>query len=427
MSSISKFLVFFGIKRDVPIVTLGVFFRALAGLIFAKMAAASLGVYEYATYGHFYMLATYVVTASSLGLGSAFSVYVSRTRKQYGEQYDDGSLIVLASLCCGFIVGFIIIGLLLLDTRGGILPQITKWNLVWWFTFCIISSVGTSIQSILLGRQNHITYQIATILNPILSCIVLGAAMLLGSISPSVVIYTYMIGFAVPLCFIFPSVSESLSITRSSIRRLKEFSLPYIVPSMLIPTLGTFATLYVRYLIEIKVSVSDLGLWQGLWRLSEGYMGAIISIGSALFIPRFSRITTQRESKYWLRRAILCLLGLYAPLALVFLVIPKTIIRILLSSQFAGVSAFLPMEILGDILKICFFILQLFLTCMLLPRLALAGEVLFSLAFIVFTSLIESWMHSPEGAVAAYSLSYLLVVTLLLPLIFRQIRRLPPG
>lgn len=425
MSAVLKSLVFSGIKRDVSIVTVGVFLRALAGLVFAKMAAASLGVFEYATYGHFYMFATYVVTASSLGLGNAFSVYVSRTRKAYGEQRDDGSLIVLVSLCCGLIVAGVILGLLLLDPVGDILPRIKEWNLIWWFAFSVVSSIGASIQSILLGRQKQILYQFATILNPVLSCIVLGCFMLLGCISPSIVIYTYMIGFAVPIFFVFPAIRESLDITRSSISRLKKFSLPYIIPSMFIPTLGTFATLYVRYLIEINVSVSDLGLWQGLWRLSEGYMGAIITIGSALFIPNFSRITTQKECMYWLRKAIICLLSVYAPLALSFILIPKIVVPILLSSQFVGISTFLPVQILGDMLKICSFVLQLFLTCMVLPRLALVGEVLFSLAFIGLTFLIEPRMHSPEGAVAAYSLSYLLVLMLLLPLVLHQVRKLP--
>lgn len=412
-------------KRDLSVVSGGVFLRALTGLLFAKLAASSLGAFKYATYGHYYMVATYIVTASSLGLGSAYSIYVSKTRRIYNEQHDDGLLILATSLGCGILLGLVTSALFLLDTHGIIVPHIQNWNLLWWFLFSVISALGAAIQSVLLGRQRHSLYQLASLMNPILSCVALYIVIRCSLATPSIVIFTYMLGFLTPLLFILPAIKGSLAIDLGAFRRLYEFSVPYFVPSLLIPTLGTFATLYVRHLIEAKVSVRDLGLWQGLWRLSEGYMGAIISVGSSLFIPKFSRIATQKECFSSLRKAIILLLAIYAPLACSFIIIPKTVVSAILSPQFVGISSFLPVQICGDALKICFFALQLLLTCMLLPKLALMGEILFSLTFVTFTVALETHSHSPEGAVIAYSLSYLVIVCLFIPITFRQIKKLP--
>jgi O-antigen/teichoic acid export membrane protein len=403
----------------------GVLFRAVAGLVFAKFAAASLGPARYATYGHFYMVATYLVTGASLGLGNAFSIYVARERRSNGEASDDGLLIVLISAVCGLVIGAIAVGLFFLDTKGVIMPRVRGWDIAWWFTFCFVSSVGTSIQSTMLGRQWHVRYQLTAILNPVLSCLALAGGMLFGRISPAFVILTYMLGFATPIVFYPAIVKGSQEISKVALEKLAKFSAPYLLPSMLIPTVGAFATLAVRHLIKVRVDEHDLGLWQGLWRLSEGYMGALISVGSALYIPRFSRVTTQRESISAILKASSVLLGLYFPLALSFLTIPQIVLALLLSSKFGGISSFLPAEIVGDTLKICYFILQLFLTCTLFPKLALIGEAIFSALFLFLTWLIESHYHTPEGAVVAYSASYLVVVCMFIPIVWRRIKLLP--
>jgi len=415
------------LRRDLSVVSGGVLLRSIAALAFAKLTAFLLGPTQYATYGHFYMVASYLVTGSSLGLGNAFAVYVGRQSRNQAEPSDDARAVVTAGIASGFAASWILMALFFADTKGVLLPRIRGGDLGWWFAFCIVCATGTAIQSVLLGKQEHFRYQLVTALNPAVSCVVLVVFAKFGEVNPKIAIVAYMIGFLVPI-IMYPTGGVGWAkIDWAAIRSLWQFSAPYLVPSLLIPTVGTIAALSVRSIVALNVNRHDLGLWQALWRLSEGYMGALISVGSALFIPRFSRITNQREASRGLFQASVMLVCMYLPLAASFLIVPRFVLNALLSRQFEGISVYLPTQIAGDVLKILCFLLETFFTCILFPRLALLAEVLFSCLFLLLCWLVESHMHSPEGAVLAYSASYFLVLCVLIPLAWRRIRALPEG
>lgn len=412
-------------SRDLSVVTSGVFLRTLAAFAFAKLAAALLGPVEYATYGLFYMVATYLVTASSLGLANAFTVYIARNSGDDSESAGRARAVTALGTFGGVLVGAALIGLFFLDAHGVLLPHVRGWSLAWWFAFCLIVAAGTAIQSVLLGRQHHVRYQVVTALNPLVSSVAILVFAFTGRVNPTTAILSYMLGFAVPLAAFPRMLKDMVSAGRTALAALVRFSLPYLIPSLLIPTVGTIAILSVRHFVATHVNTYDLGLWQALWRISEGYMGALISVGTALFLPRFSKIATRSEAWHSLAKGAIMLTGLYLPLAVCFLFIPRFVLTLLLSGQFAPIASLLPVQICGDVLKIFCFLLELFFTCMLAPRTALAGEVVFSGLFLGLSALIVSHLHSPLGAVWAYTLSYALVVCTLLPLALRQIRKLP--
>lgn len=415
------------LRRDLSVVSGGVLVKAVAALAFAKLTAAILGPVGYATYGHFYMVAAFLVTGSSLGLGNAYTVYISRKTHIEPNSAGDVRAVVGVGTASGFAIGTVLMGLFFADPRGALLPRVRGGDLAWWYAFCVVSAAGTAIQAALLGKQKHFRYQVVSALNPIVSCVALMAFVGFGVVNPKIAIITYMIGFLVPVVM-YPFAGEGAgAIEWGAARNLMRFSIPYLVPSLLIPTVAAVATLSVRYVIAIHVSTHDLGLWQGLWRLSEGYMGALMAVGTAMFVPRFSRVTTQGQAWKSLSQAAIMLVGMYLPLAVCFLAIPHLVLTALLSSQFSGISSYLPTEIAGDILKILCFLLETFFICIVLPRLALLAEVLFSALFLLLTVLAISHVRSPEGAVMAYSISYLLVLSVLIPLAWRRIRALPAG
>ncbi|HLY43020.1 MAG TPA: hypothetical protein VKR52_17530 [Terracidiphilus sp.] len=412
-------------SRDLSVVTFGVFLRTVAAFAFAKLTAAFLGPVAYATYGHFYMVATYLVTASSLGLANAFTVYIARDNKIEEEADSRARAVTALGAAGGGLTGVALLGLFFVDRHGALLPYIRGWSLSWWFVFCMIVAVGSAIQSVLLGKQQHARYQMVMALNPLVSCVALVVAVAFGPISPTIAILTYMLGFAVPLVA-FPSMIASVaSVQRGAMASVIRFSIPYLVPSLLIPTVATFSILSVRYVIASHVSTYNLGLWQALWRISEGYMGALISVGTALFLPRFSRVATQSEAWKSLAQSAIMLTGLYLPLAICFIAFPRFVLTLLLSAQFSPLASLMPVQICGDVLKILCFLLELFFTSILAPKTALLGEFVFSGAFLALSLMIVSNLHSPLGAVWSYTLSYALVVCMLLPLAWRHIRTLP--
>jgi O-antigen/teichoic acid export membrane protein len=407
------------------VVTLGVFLRSIAAFAFAKVTAAYLGPVEYATYGHYYMVASYLVSASCFGLGNAFTVYIARSSDSRDSAASQIQAVVAAGAFSGVVVAFVLLGLFVADTRGILLPHIRGWHLIWWFVFCAVAAIGTAVQSVLLGLQQHVRYQLVTALNPLVSTIFLLVASLLASANPTVAIVAYMAGFLVPIAAFPKMIAAGALVRRSALKGVAFFSRPYLLPSLLTPTIGTVSVLAVRHIVSTHVSTYSLGLWQALWRLSEGYMGALISVGTALFLPRFSRIATRSDARRGIGKAALMLLAMYAPLALCFIFSPTLVLDVLLSRDFAPIASLLPVQIVGDSLKILCFLLELYFTCTLAPRIALLGELLFSGMFLGITPLIMSHSRTPSGAVWAYTLSYALVLCLLIPLAWKRSSRFP--
>jgi PST family polysaccharide transporter len=384
---------------------------------------------EFATYGHFFMVSSFLVTASSFGLANAFAVYIARSSTDTSHTRDNEGAVMTLGLVTGMVTAFLLLCLFFVDQNGVLLPKIRGWNLSWWVGFAVISAAATAVQSILLGKERNLEYQLVTGLNPAASCVALIAAMFLLHVNPMIAILTYMAGFLVPLVGYPAKFVYLRSIRFAALIPLLRFSLPYLIPSLLIPTVGTICALSVRHVIAVHVNTRDLGLWQALWRLSEGYMGALISVGTALFLPRFSRIATRQEALRSLAMASALLVGMYLPLAICFLTIPRIVLGLLLSSEFSAISVWLPIQIIGDILKTICFVVGIFFICMLSPRLALLGELLFSATFLGLSFVFVSRLSSPSGAIMAYSASYGLVLLVLLPLVWWRIRMLPslPG
>lgn len=413
------------LKRDLSVVSFGVFLRGLAALAFAKLTASLLGPVMYAAYGQLYMVAAYLATGACLGLGNAFTVYVARRESMGADQSADAPAVVAAGTACGFVVAGALMGLFFADRHGALLPKVRGGDLGWWFAFCPVAAAATAIQSVLLGEERHVPYQLLTALNPLVSCVSLAVIAWFIPVSPTVAIVTFMVGFLVPLVAYPGMVADALRVRIGVALDLLRFSKRYLVPSLLIPTIGTISILAVRHAVAINVDTRNLGLWQALWRISEGYMGALISVGTALFLPRFSRIVTRSDATKHLLRGVGILACLYAPLAVSFLVVPKLVLSILLSRQFSPIASLLPVEIIGDFLKIVCFILELFFTCTLRPRLALLGEGLFSALFFGTSFFWADRMHTTFAPVLAYSMSYALVLCFLIPVAVRTIQQLP--
>jgi len=411
--------------RVISIVTLGVFFRAVAGLLFAKLAAAFLGPIQYALYGHYYIVSSYLVTASSFGLASAFTVYVARRGDEDSVALEAVRSVVSLGTVVGFVVAIFLMGLFALDPHGTLLPKVEKSQFIWWFIFTVVAASGGAIQAATLGRRQHARYQLMTLLNPVISCIALLVASCVVRINPQVAILTYMLGFAIPILMYILQDRRLVDLKFPAVVPLLRFCLPFLLPSLLTPTIGTVSVLVVRHLIASNVSITDLGLWQALWRLSEGYMGALMAVGSALFIPQFSQIRSRRNALRQLTYSISTLIFLYLPLAISFLITPRIILRLFLSDQFTGIAALLPTQVAGDILKIICFLLGLFFTCIVRPSAAFVGELLFSAFFVLLAWLVVSHSRSTLGAVQAYFLSYCIVFCCLIPVGWHCIRRLP--
>lgn len=415
------------------VVVAGVAVRSAAAFGLTKLSAAFLGPEQFARYGHFVMLASYLLTISSLGLGNAFTVHIARrggpADAGSASQARDRSAVVLMGAATGTLTAVLLAATVATGWTGSFLPRISWAQLPIWLLFSIGSGAGNAFLAAVLGQQRHCSYQGMAAAMPLLSCVALVASVSLEPLNAERAIACYMLGYLVPAAVYLARGPSFRSVDWDSIRVLVRFALPYVVPSLLTPTIGTIGILSVRRVIAGNVSVHDLGLWQALWRVSESYMGVLIAIGSVLFVPRVSKASTRDEARREIRWAVLLSVTLYLPIAAAWLIAPRLALGVLLAPSFVGIASLLPIQVAGDVLKVVCTALVLSHTALLRPGIALLAEVLFSASFIGMAVLLTPRAGVP-GAVGAYVSAYAVLVLALVLLVRKTIHALPledPG
>jgi len=406
----------------------GVLLRSAAAFAFTKACATLLGPAEFGRYGHYLMLAQYLLTISSSGMSNALTVYLGRRLRDGAVSSEDirrdTSSAVLAGGVMGGLAGVILAAVVALGAAGALLPPIPLDRMPWWLLFCVGSGMSGGFLASLLAAERHRAYQVLSVSMPTTSVAVLAAMAWVEKLNPERAIYSYMVGFLVPgLVYAWRGSSVRL-VTRRSLVSVARFSLIYLLPSLLIPTIGSLTTLAVRQNVAENTSPVELGQWQGLWRLAESYMGVLAGVVSALFIPRFAKSANRHELSKHLRQACLTAYGLYLPVALMLLVLPQQALSLLLARSFTDIARMLPLQVVGDLLKIAVVIVTLSFTALMRPGLTLFAELGFCAGFFGIARLLTP-DHGAAGAVGAYAAAYVCLVPVLIPFIRGLIRNLP--
>jgi O-antigen/teichoic acid export membrane protein len=409
------------------VVGFGVLVRGIAAFALTKSCAALLGPVEFARYGHYLMLATYLLTASSGGLGNAFTVYLGR--RSAGPATDsarDSAAVVMAGCGTGVLAALAIGIVVAAGGTGSYLPKIEWLELPAWMFFSVVAGLGGAYLASLLAAQRHLAYQATSAAMPLFSLATLSAFVLAGSLNANRAILSYMLGFGVPAVVFAIGGPALRSVSRQSLASVASFALPYVLPSILIPTVATLSVLGIRRVVAANTTPYDLGLWQALWRLAESYMGVLIAIVSALFIPRLARATTKRDATSLVQRACLGAGALYLPIGLAWLLVPRLALQLLLAKSYLGLDVLLPLQVVGDTLKIVCTVLILTCTTLLRPGLTLLAEIVFNAAFLGL-ALLFTPRAGAAGAVTAYAAAYGLLLLFLTWAVRCLLRRMPTA
>lgn len=155
---------------------------------------------------------------------------------------------------------------------------------------------------------------------------------------------------------------------------------PMLIINGVLPPL---VLIMVRDTLTSAMSLDAAGLWQATWRLSEAYQAAIVSSITLYFMPSMGeRVRQPAALRRQILRTLLAATGATAVLALAILLLREPIVRIVFSPRFHTVSELLPLQLLGDVLKMGGWILAMALVAVLRTRWFIAITVLAALAFV---------------------------------------------
>ncbi len=176
--------------------------------------------------------------------------------------------------------------------------------------------------------------------------------------------------------------------------------------------LAPLTLIVVRDTLVSQLGLEHAGLWQATWRLSEAYQVAIISSTSLYFMPSMGeRMADPTALRLQLLRTLAVATGATAGLAVVICLLRDVIVHTVFSPQFRLVSDMLPMQLLGDVLKMAAWILAMSLVALMRTKLFIAITVVAAISFAGLTKALVPSMGL-NGVLWAYVCTGVLQVSL---------------
>lgn len=197
--------------------------------------------------------------------------------------------------------------------------------------------------------------------------------------------------------------------------KLKRFSLMAIVTALTVP----LTQLLIRNMITNKLSIDDAGIWQGMIRISDGYLMLINTALVTYYLPTLSSIKNDNEIRKEIFRGYRFIVPLIMIISCITYLLRDFIIRLLYNEEFFLMEELFFWQLLGDFFKILSFVLAYLMLAKSMTKMYIITEIFSSILNIVFTYYFLIYFGL-KGSVIAFGLNYFIYFVLMVVL-FRKV------
>lgn len=186
-------------------------------------------------------------------------------------------------------------------------------------------------------------------------------------------------------------------------RSLGSFALMAATSALLAP----LGQIVIRDQLSVHLGADTAGLWQALWKISETHLLLLTTTLSMYFLPRFSEIRAGDELRREVRKGYRFVIPLVVASAGVLYVLREPLIRGLLSPAFLPLAEAFGLQLVGDVLKICSWVMAFTMVSHARTRTFVVTEIVFTAIFVGLT-LQLGMLFGLRGAALAYAATYLI-------------------
>lgn len=283
-------------------------------------------------------------------------------------------------------------------------------------------SLNTLLISILNGRGEINTYAIVNAMGSIVGLLLtfvlvyflqLDGALYALIFSQSIVFFITAVLIYKSPWFSFEYFKENYDINIA--KKLSHYSLMAIVTSLTLPV----SQIIIRNMIIEKLGINSAGYWQGMMRISDGYLLLITTSLNTYYLPKLSALKEDRDIKMEIFNGYKIILPvvLLGCISIYFLRI--FIIKVLYTSNFLPMENLFFWQLLGDFIKMASFVLAYMLLAKAMTKLYIITEILFSLLYLVFAYLLINKIGL-QGVTIAFALNYFLYLILMI-FVFKRV------
>ncbi|MDO3625929.1 O-antigen translocase [Mucilaginibacter sp. BT774] len=398
------------------------FVRIGSGFVSSKIVAMLTGPAGVAIIGAFSNFISIVLIFANGAINTGVVKYTAEYNGNDGQLKELFSTSLKISVYCSCIVGLLLIILAPYCSAWLLLNDIyTNVIRVLGITI-ILYSLNTLFISILNGKGQIKSY---TIVN--------AAGSVIGLIMTAVLVYFFKVRGALYSLVLTPSivffVTASLIIRTPWFRwdyfkeafnktvgkKLSHFSLMAIVSAITVPV----AQIVLRNIVIAKVGINSAGYWQGMMKVSDGYLLLITTSLSTYYLPKLSSLKTRAE----LRKEIFSGYKIILPAVLLgccsIYFLRFIIIRVLYTPDFLKMEGLFIWQLCGDFFKISAWILAYLMLAKAMTRAFIFTEIIFSASYVVLGYVFLNIFHL-KGITMAFAVNYFLYLITMI-LLFRKL------
>jgi PST family polysaccharide transporter len=286
----------------------------------------------------------------------------------------------------------------------------------------IFYSINSLLIAILNGKNQIRTY---TIVNTIGSIV--------GLLFTSILVYFYKISGALyalvlaqSIVFIVTCILIAKSewfkwdyfrqpVDKNIIKKLGSFSLMAVISAITVPV----SQIVLRNMIIHKFNINYAGYWQGVMRVSDGYLLLMTTSLSTYFLPKFSSIKDRFNLKKELFNGFKFILPLVLVGCVIIYCLRFYIIIILYSDKFVNMEPLFLYQLVGDFFKMASWILGYLMLSKAMTKIYIVTEIFSTCSYIVLGYLLVN-VFGLRGITMAFALNYFLYL-LMMVYVFRKL------
>lgn len=398
------------------------FIRIASGFVAGKIVALYTGPAGVALIGQFSNFITIVVTFANGAINAGIVKYTAEYDGDEVQQKKLFSTSLKISIYCS-----IIIGLLLIALSG----YLSKWI----FTSVIyinpirvlgltiiLYSLNSLLISVLNGKQQIKTYTLVNTIGSIVGLVFTVILVYFYKIQGALyaLVLAQSIVFFVTLFMIIKSHWFAWSyfnqpFDKKTALKLLQFSVMAIVSALTVPV----SQIILRNLVINQLGVASAGYWQGMMRVSDGYLLIITTSLSTYYLPKLSSLNTNDELRKEIFHGYKIILPCVFAGCVIIYLCRYLIIHILYTKQFDIMGDLFTFQLIGDFFKMAAWILAYLMLAKAMTKVFIVTEILFSVGYVVLGYVCINFFKL-TGITIAFAINYF-VYFIVMIVIFRKL------
>lgn len=399
------------------------FVKISAGFISTKVIANLVGPAGVAVVGAFTNFITIVLTFANGAINNGVIKYTAEYSDNSDKTQKLFSTAFKLSLYCSLAVGVFLIffskfwsSLIFNDEKF--------FTVILLLGVCILFySLNSLLIAILNGLGQIKTFTIVnalgSVIGLVLTIVLVYFLKLIGALYALVLSQTII--FFVSLLLVIKQKWLTISsfkgkFDKEIFRNLSQYSLMAIITALTVP----MTQIIIRNLVSNKLNFDDAGIWQGMIKISDGYLLVINTALTTYYLPKLSSLKIKSEIRQEIIRGYKTIIPVTLIICVAIYFLRFLIIDVLYNESFIKMESLFFWQLLGDFFKILSYLLAYLMLAKAMSRVYIITEILFSISYIAFSYIFLN-LYGLQGSAIAFFVNYFIYFIVMLILFRKEI------